>query len=434
MAWYNGVQTGIGWPVSIGVLALALGFGGFGAWAAVAPLEGAVLAQGTVTTLGRNKLIQHLEGGIVRQVLAREGDRVAAAAPLILLDGTGAQALRNRLQGELYTLAGLEARAAAERSGAEMIQFPQALVDAADQPDVAATIQDQKDEFHARLQRHKAEVGILNEQINALREEISGIEAQQASVDLQLKLALEAKTDLESLLSKELVAKTRVLDLRAQEAELVGEVGQLTAAIAKAKGNIAEKEQEKQRLINARLEEASRSLVDVRRRRSDLQQQLRTAEDTLTRTSVLAPESGTVTNLAQLGPGSVISPGQHIMEIVPDTADLIVEAHIRPQDIDQVHVGQGARLVFSALDQRETPQVAGAVSYLSADRIRDERTGETYYLARLEISAEPMRGFDPSAVGAGQPVEVFITTGERTFLTYIADPLAKTVTRAWREQ
>ena len=434
MAWHDGVKTGIARPASLGVLALVLGFGGFGAWAAVAPLEGAVIASGTVTTLGRNKFIQHLEGGIIKQVLVAEGDSVARGQPLILLDETGAQALRNRLRSQLDALSALEARALAERNGAEIITFPPALLAAANSPSVAAAIDDQKGEFRARLDRYTAESGIFDEQISALDEEILGLQAQQTAVQLQLELVLEGKADLENLLQQELVAKTRVLELKGQEANLTGQSGQITAAIAKTRLEIAEKEHEKQRLLNARLEEASRALADARSQQSDLLEQLHTAEDTLTRTAVLSPESGTITNLSQLGPGSVLSPGERIMEIVPDQADLIVEAHVRPQDIDQVHIGQEARLAFAALDQRETPQVAGQVTYLSADRLENERTGEVYYLARLNISAEPLQGFDLAQVGAGQPVEVFITTGERTFLAYVLEPLAHTVTRALREE
>lgn len=434
MVWYNGVKLGIAGPVSVGVIALALGFGGFGAWAAVAPLQGAVIAGGTVTTLGRNKLIQHLEGGIIKQVLVAEGDSVAKGQALALLDGTGALALRNRITAQIETLAALEARAIAERGGASEVTFSPDLLAKSDDPDVASAIRDQQGEFKARLDRYTAETGILDEQINSLKQEIVGLQAQQTAVKLRLDLIVEAKADLENLLRQNLVAKSRVLDLRSQEADLTGQSGQITSQVAKTSLDIAGKELEKLRLLNARLEEANNNLSDARGKQADLLEQLHTAEDTLGRTTILAPDSGTVTNLAQLGPGSVISPGQRIMEIVPVKAGWIVEAHIRPQDIDEVHLGQDARLAFAALDQRETPQVGGTVTYLSADRVENERTGEAYYLARLTISDLPLQGFDLAQVGAGQPVEVFITTGERTFVEYLLEPLAHTVTRAMREK
>lgn len=432
MAWYDGVRTGIRVPSLLGGLVLLVGLGGFGTWAAVAPLEGAVIAPGTVTTLGRNKFIQHLEGGIVREVLVDEGDLVTKGQPLVLLDPTTALATRNRLRSQIDTLAALEARALAERSGAGEIAFPAELLQS-DDPNIAAAIEDQTAEFEARLRRFENEHGILGEQVSSLEQEMVGLEAQRDAVRMQLDILAETMPDLEALLENDLVVKARVLDARSREAELIGHEGQITATLAKAQLMIGEKEYEQQRLSNVRLEEASRILVDARSERADLLEQLQAAEDALARTTVVAPEAGTVANIAQLGPGSVVTPGQRIMEILPYGTDLIVEARIMPHDVDQVFVGQQARLVFAALDPRSTPQVNGSVSYLSVDSLEDERTGMAYYLARLVISNEPVPGFDPSDVGAGQPVEVYITTGERTFLNYLLDPIMASMRRSMRE-
>ena len=432
MAWYDGVRTGIRVPSLLGGLVLLVGLGGFGTWAAVAPLEGAVIAPGTVTTLGRNKFIQHLEGGIVREVLVDEGDLVTKGQPLVLLDPTTALATRNRLRSQIDTLAALEARALAESSGAGEIAFPAELLQS-DDPNIAAAIEDQTAEFEARLRRFENEHGILGEQVSSLEQEMVGLEAQRDAVRMQLDILAETMPDLEALLENDLVVKARVLDARSREAELIGHEGQITATLAKAQLMIGEKEYEQQRLSNVRLEEASRILVDARSERADLLEQLQAAEDALARTTVVAPEAGTVANIAQLGPGSVVTPGQRIMEILPYGTDLIVEARIMPHDVDQVFVGQQARLVFAALDPRSTPQVNGSVSYLSVDSLEDERTGMAYYLARLVISNEPVPGFDPSDVGAGQPVEVYITTGERTFLNYLLDPIMASMRRSMRE-
>lgn len=434
MAWYDGVRLGTRGPVLAGTIALALGFGGFGTWAAVAPLEGAVIAGGTVITQGRNKLIQHLEGGIIRQVLVTEGDNVVRGQPLVVLDRTNALATRNRIALQLQTLKAIEARAIAEREGVTEITFPADLLANADDPGVAAAIRDQQGEFKARLDQYTAEAGILDEQINALRQEIVGLEAQQKATQLRLDLIAEVKADLERLLEQNLVAKSRVADLRSQEAALTGQFGEITSSIAQANLDIAGKELEKLRLLNARLEQANGNLSDARSKQADLLEQLNTAEDALERTRIVAPDPGTVTSLAQVGPGSVISPGQRLMEIVPVGAGWLIEAHIRPQDIDQVHVGQSARLVFAALDPRQTPQVDGTVTYVAADRAENERTGEVYYVARLTISGELPQGFDLAQVGAGQPVEVYMTTGGRTFIQYLVEPLAQTVTRSMREQ
>ncbi|ESR23898.1 HlyD family type I secretion periplasmic adaptor subunit [Lutibaculum baratangense] len=430
--WHKNVATGIGRPVVIGILILALGFGGFGTWAAVAPLAGAVVAPGTVVTLGRNKLVQHLEGGIVREILVKEGERVEGGQPLIVLDPTQPEARRNRIQAQLDVLDALEARAVAERDGDHEIAFPEALL-AKDTPEVVRVVADQRAEFEARFEKHQAELGILGQQMAALNEEITGLEAQKQAIEIQLELIQEEKADTESLLQKGLARKTRALELRRAEADLIGRQGQLTAAIAKARQTITEAEQQIQRLRIARLEEAVSRLSDVRLKRSDFTEQLRAAQDVLDRLVVRTPVPGTVMQLTKYNPGAVISPGEPLMEIVPESSGLVIEAHVRPQDIDEVRLGQQARLAFSALDQREVPPVPGEVDRVSADRFVNDKTGEAYYLVRLAITVDPIEGFDPAAIGPGQPVEVFITTEERTFLTYLTDPIRKTFRRSLRE-
>ena len=188
-----------------------------------------------------------------------------------------------------------------------------------------------------------------------------------------------------------------------------------------------------QRLKARRLEEATAKLAEVRLQRSDLFEQMRSAQDVLDRIQVQAPATGTVMNLAKTGSGAVISPGETLMEIVPDGVELVVEARVRPSDIDQVRLGQDARLVFSALNQRNVPPVDGNVIHISADSLVDERTGEAYYLARLAIDPDIPPDFDPEDIGPGQPVEAFITTGERTLVAYLVEPIASTLRRSLRE-
>ncbi len=433
MAWHNGVKTGIGWPVLAGVCTLAIGFGGFGAWAALAPLEGAVIAPGKVVASGRNKVVQHLEGGIIKEILVDEGDRIQAGDPVIILDATASEAMLNRLKAQLHTMEAIEARSIAERNGADAIAWPETLVGEQDRPEVAKVMEDQEGEFQARLDKHHAETAILGQQIAAIKEQIAGHEVQRAETAQQVKLTVEEREPIEGLLKKGLATASRVAELKRGESDLKGREGQLAASIAEAKKSIAEIREKMEALNVARLEEASAQLSEVRLKRSDILEQMRTAEDVLDRVIVAAPASGTVINLNKYNPGAVVAPGQDIMEIVPDATGLIVEAHVRPQDIDEVRIGQAARLNFSALDARTTPQVPGEVVNVSADRLEDERTGEVYYLARLKISAEPLQGFDPAKVGPGQPVEAFITTGERTFVAYLAEPITNTFRKALRE-
>jgi HlyD family secretion protein len=432
MAWHDGVRTGIGWPVFAGLCTLALAFGGFGTWAATAPLEGAVIAPGTVTVAGQNKVVQHLEGGVVREILVAEGQRVATGDPVLVLDGTASRSQVNRLRLQLAALQAVEARAIAERDGAEDIVFPTALL-AEDTPEARSLIEDQKLEFATLRRKREIDLAVFARQIAGLEAAIAGHETQHSQMQAQIELIREERDASEALLAKGLTRKSQLLALKRAEADLAGRKGQLISAIAQARQSIAEIGERIAQVNSARIEEASARLSEVRPQQSELSEQLLAAEDVSDRVVVRAPASGTVLALTKYNPGAVIAPGQEIMKIVPEGTGLIVAARLRPEDIDKVGVGQQARLTFSALDARNTPPVPGVVVYISADRLQDERSGEIYYLARLEISPAPLAGFDPAKVGPGQAVEVFITTGTRSFLAYITEPFMKTLSRSMRE-
>lgn len=433
MAWHSSVKKGIAWPVAAGFLILLVGFGGFGTWAALAPLQGAVIAPGTVVASGRNKLIQHLEGGIVKEILVKDGQQVQAGEPVLILDETPSKTNLERLKVQLATIEAAEARALAERNGAEEIPFPKELLNESTTPEVAEAIEDQKAEFHARLEKHRAELAVFEQQIAALREAIAGHQAQSEEISNELALVEEERAALEELLRKGLTTRTRVSELKRREADLRGRRAQLMAEIAEVKKSIAEIQEQIERAKALRLEEASTRLSELRLRRSQLLQEIRAAQDISDRVVVRSPASGTVINLTKHNPGAVITPGQAIMEIVPRDSERLVEAQVRPQDIDEVRVGQPARLNFLAFDQRDTPPVPGEVIHVSADRLENERTGEAFYLVRLRISSEPIRGFDLEKVGPGQPVEVFITTAERTFASYVMEPILNTLRRSLLE-
>ena len=281
MSWHRSVKTSIGGPVLAGVVLVGFGFGGFGTWAAVAPLSGAVIAPGTVIASGRNKPVQHLEGGIVKEIRVKEGQRVTFGDPIIILDPTAAEASRNRLQAQLDVMDAIVARALAERDGATSITFPERLLREDAPPDLKSVVIDQKAEFRARLDKHKTEVAILGQKIAALKEQITGLEAQRDAVEIQLELIQEEKADSEMLLTKGLTKKTHVLELKRTEADLIGKKGQMTSEIAKANQTILEDEQQIEHLKVSRLEEAVAKLSEVRADRNDTIEQLRTAQDVL---------------------------------------------------------------------------------------------------------------------------------------------------------
>ncbi|WP_163271097.1 HlyD family type I secretion periplasmic adaptor subunit [Chelativorans alearense] len=432
MAWHDGVRTGLAGPMVAGLITLVGGFGGFAAWAALAPMSGAVIAPAKVTVEGRNKIVQHLEGGIVKEILAGDGQKVKAGEPVLVLDGTAARSEAARLNAQLAAIKAVEARTLAERDGAAEPSFPAGLLSAED-AETVRLLDDQRAEFRVRLRKHQAEIAVLEQQIAALREQIAGHELQEGETARQIVFLVEERQDFEALLAKGLTRKSQVLALKRAEAELKGRQGQLSAAIAEARQSIAEIRERIEQARSVRISEASAQLAELRFKRTEILEKLRTAEDVSGRLIVRAPASGTVINLSKHNTGAVITPGQELMTIVPEGASLLVEARVRPQDVDEVRMGQEAWLNFSAFDARQTPPVTARVVYVSADRLENERTGEPYYLTRLKIRADPALGFDLSRIGPGHDVEVFITTGERTFFEYLAAPLTKTLARSFRE-
>ena len=432
MAWHDSVKTGIGIPAAAGLAVMVFGLGGFGAWAAMAPLQGAVIAPAKIAVSGHNKVVQHFEGGIVKEILVAEGENVSAGDPLLILDGTASHAMVNHLRLQLAAIEVSEIRASAERESAQTIVFPDQL-EGASPTDSARLIADQRIEFEARLESHRVKQSILRQQIAAIREAIVGHETEKHETEKQIVLIAEERKAIEALLEQGLTRKSQVLSLQRLESDLLGKQGQLGAAIAKARQSLAEIEERIAQADTTRVEEASAALSGLRRKRSEIIEQLRSAEDVNTRLVVRAPASGTVMDLAKYNPGAVISPGQELMRIVPIEDGLIVEAQVRLQDIDQVRIGQPARLDFSRLRGRGMQPVAGTVSYISADRREDERSGEAYYVVRLDISEPFISGADSAFISPGQSVDVFITTDKRTFLAYLTEPFANTLRRALRE-
>lgn len=432
MAWHDGVRTGFTAPVLGGSLLLVAGFGGFGTWAAVAPLEGAVVASGKVIASGRNTIVQHLEGGIVDQVLVSEGQAVEQGEPLLLLDGTAAKAQARRLASQLVALEAIEARALAERDGLETIRFSTNLLENYD-PDVTRLLKDQMAGFEAAIRMHRTELAILLQQITALEEVITGHESQKEATLQQIALVIEEREGLETLLDQGLTRKGQVLALQRAEAELKGKASQLSAAAAEARRSIAEIRERIERTKSQRIEEAATRLMDARQKHSELSEQLKAIADVTHRLAVLAPAAGRVMELAKYHPGAVVSPGQEIMTIVPEGGGLVIEARIRPEDIRDVATGQKAWLQFPALRGQETSPVPARVVFLSPDRLEDQKSGEVHYIARLELLAEDLPGFNIAMIGPGHGAEVFIATGERTFLNYLTKPLMGAMRRAARE-
>ena len=432
--WAKAVPTRTG-PIAVfGFAAVALFAGGFGVWAATAPLSGAAIASGVVAAAGQNIAVQHLEGGIVEEVRIRDGARVEAGDVMFVMDGTDARAQRNRLQLQRIALRAQLARLVAERDLAEVLEFPDDLRASAEREGVTAIVDEQAGEFEARLSRFRQENVILNQRIASLREQVVGLEGQIEAGEQQRTVLKEEIARKEDLLEKGLTGRDEYTQLVRADAQLFGQLAQTRAQIASIRTQIIEAEEQVARATTQRVEQAVTNLSDVRSRLSDIDEQLAAADAVLNRVVVRAPTDGVIISIARNKPGAVIAPGEAMAELLPTTDDLIVEARLSPLDIDVVTVGQEASLRFSALNTRITPEVDARVTYVSADRLVDEATQEPYYTARLEIAETLPANIERAQIYPGMPVETFISTGDRTFFEYLSRPITDSFQRSFREE
>ena len=432
--WQEKVPTRMTTSVLFGLLVVALFVAGFGVWAATAPLSGAAVASGVVQASGQNLVVEHLEGGIIKDILVKEGDRIKQGDTIMVLDDTRALAERNRVNVALIATEASIVRAQAERDGKDKLEFPVQLLAAARIDGLEADLEQQRAEFANRAERHVSDLAVLDQRAQALRDEIEGLEIQKTSEERKLEVTREELQDKESLLKKGLTSRSQVNQLQRAEADSLGRIGALTATIGQRKTSIAEIEEQRIGISATRRETASTQINDIRSKLSDLREQLRAREDILLRSIIRAPADGVVVKLSKNTVGSVVRPGEAVVEILPTGNELIIDARISPRDIDAVKVGQDADLRLTALNNRTTPQVAAKLIYLSADRLVDPNSREPYYVARLEMSQELPEGLTKDQIYPGMPVEAFIRTGDRTFLEYLVRPIQDSFAKAFREE
>ena len=431
-SWQDRIYTGSG-HIAFAGYAIVLAFcGGFGVWAATASLDEAAMAQGVVAAAGHNTTIQHLEGGIVRSIDVREGDRVKRGDPLLTLDATAADGQLKRLTRQLMALDVKAARLQAERDGTRSMSMPSTRY----QDDVPndAVVQEERKEFVARLARFDAERQILQQRIASLAETVLGLRAQKQATEEQIAIVQGEAGRKKDLLAKGLTNRSEYTELLRTAASLVGQAGQIEAQIASSATQHVESAQQIERLLTGRVEQAAAELNAVRANIGDIEEQVATVRAVLDRLTVRAPSDGIVVRSMVNSTNSVVMPGATIMEILPTTAKLIVEARVRPEDVDKIRLGQAARMHFRALNARTTPEVAGEVFYVSADRIVDPNSGQPYYAVRLQIAEDLPRTITPDQVFPGMPVDSAISTGQRTFAEYIVRPILDLFGKAFREE
>lgn len=407
---------------------------GLGAWSVLASLAGAVIAPGKLRVESNRQVVQHLDGGVVRALLVREGDTVAGGQVLMRLDDRQLLAELAIVEGRLFDAMARSARLEAEQLNAAAPVFdPELLALVPVRPEVAGLVEGQRGLFAARAETIARETEQLRERQTQIGDEIAGAEAQRASLATQLGFIEQELADQRSLLVRGLTQATRVLALEREKARLDGSLGQLAAQIAQARGRITEIEIQIVGREATRREEAIAELRELRVAEAELKERRLALRETIDRLEVRAPRSGTVLGLTVFTEGAVIRPAEPVLFVVPSESVLVVDASVEPQHIDQVWAGQPARLRFSAFNARTTPEIGGTLTRVSADALANEQTGQSFYTAEVAISEEGLAALEGLTLVAGMPVEVFLQTGERSPLSYLLQPFTDFLSRAMRE-
>ncbi|CAN7613800.1 HlyD family type I secretion periplasmic adaptor subunit [Pararhizobium sp. LjRoot255] len=435
--WYADVPRSIWKQTTVGLVLLGVSFGGFGTWASTAPLAAAVITQGSFVATGQNKILQHLEGGIIKQILVSEGDQVAENQPLVRLDETAALAKKRELFLRRMRLDVTAARLTAQFERAAVLDISSLLNEHRADQDVWSILVSQQLNFKAQQLKLSSELSLLEQNIKALQFREVGYTRQRDATVRQLELLGDEHQSKKTLLAKGLVRANEVKAIQRAIAEAEGQIGRLEAEIAETQAQLVKGQQEILRAEGVYREEALERLQSIQGERDAVREQLRDAENVLQRATINAPVSGTVVRTHYHTTGGVIETGKAILEILPAGVPLIIEAQISRNDIDSVKLGQTATIRLVALNQRTTPVLQGTVFYISADAVQNSKTGlaeHDVYLARINISSEEIARVHGFAPTPGMPVEIMIQTTERTFFSYIAKPITDSMSRAFSEQ
>ena len=421
---------GFTWAGNLLVVCFVLGLG---IWSSFAPLESAAIASGVVETESSRKTIQHLEGGIVREILVADGDAVRTGQVLIWLDDTRARAEVQSLQGQLWDATAREARLQAEQQGQEQVLFPARMETAGNESaSAAAVLTAQRNIFETRRQVFRSQLAVVREKRLQVDKEILGLRAQETAVAQRAEIAREELDMVATLVSKGLERRPRLLNLEREVADIQGRRGEIAAHISRAEQVINESQATLLKLESDRQNEIAQSLREAQNQIFQLRERLRAAEDQLSRTEVKAPEDGVITDLRIHTPGGVIGAGAPLMDMVPRHDRLIVTARIKPEDIDVVHPGLNADVHLLPYNQRRAPRLSGTVTHVSADRLVDKRTEQPYYATKIRVQDARIAEHGIRII-PGMPAQVFITTGRSTVALYALRPLLDSFNSAFSE-
>jgi HlyD family secretion protein len=406
---------------------------GFGSWASLTPLNEAAIAPGALKVEGTRRTIQHFEGGIVREILVRDGDTVREGQPLLRLDQPQAAQQTETLRSQRWALVAQDARLVAELGSTREIAFPRELL-ASDHPRALDAINGQRTLFEARRVALDSQVLVLRARIEQHQATIRSAEGQIGAQRRMLLLLRAEEQNTEQLLRQGLARLPQLLALQRQVASVEGNIVDITNQMERSRAQIAEAEREMQRVQDQRTQEVSTELREVRVRLAETEERLRAAEDVSTRLEITAPEAGTVLNSRLFTVGAVVRPGDPLMDLVPERDRIVAEVQVQPNDIDVVHTGLQAEVRLPAFKQRLVPYLHGHVTFVASDVTQDERRGLAYYRVNIQIDEDQLRELEGVSLRPGMMVEAQIQTGRRSFARYMLQPVFDSFHRSFREQ
>lgn len=416
-----------------GIALLISFFGGFGGWAATVSLSGAVIAPGTIVVDTSVKKVQHPTGGVVGELLVKEGQRVEAGQVLVRLNETLTKTSYGIVLSQREELLARQARLIAERDGIEDITFPQDLLLRKQEPLVSNAIAGELNLFQSRKQTLEGQRAQLRERIAQINMEIEGLSAQLGAKEKEIGFITQELSGVSDLYSKKLVTVMRYNQLQRDQARLTGERGNIIAEIARARGRISEAELQILQIDQTFRTDAAKEERDVEGRLSEVKEKVVAAGDQFDRINIRAPQSGLVHQMAIHTVGGVIQAGETVMQIVPGNDTLVLEGKVQPQDIDQIEVGARVNVRVMAGNQRTTPELEGILDRKAADLTRDQQNNE-FYVVRVALPQEQLTRLEPLKLMPGMPADAFIVTGERTPLQFLLKPLMDQVAHAFRER
>jgi HlyD family type I secretion membrane fusion protein len=403
-----------------------------GGWSAVARLDSAITAQGVVSAETNRKTVQHLEGGIVREILVREGQHIRTGEVLFKLDLTAPKAGFELQRNQLVSAVAQEARLIAERDSTEEISFPTELTDRKDDPNVAGAISDQIAQFQERGASLKNQTNILKTKIDQYNSEIEGLRQERAGTENQLKFINEELVGVRWLFERQLTQKSRLMYLEREKSRLEGAMGRSIADESKAQNSIAEARLQIGQIRQKFQEDVASSMQETRQKLNDLREKVRVARDVLSRVDITSPTTGVVQNLRVFTTGGVIKPGEPLLDVLPEQDALIVQARVQPQDTENLETGMTAEIRFPSFHSRIIPIIMGHVESISRDRLMDDATKQPYFLD--QVVADDIPGSVKERLSAGMPADVIFPTGERTVLDYLVRPLKDRLHGVMREK